>query len=572
MKKRILALALSMCLATTLIPTAWAANKGYTINGTNVTAASGTAVWNCSTYASQVLKKIWTVGTATMTTYNSNYNLLKGKSAAERELTQTHTKEYIQQAPLGARIRICASSDTTTNNYDNSSQGHTLVLAAINNSAETFTVLHAGWGAAEARTYTYQEFVNVWANNKGYHYFFYIADYSAAATNKQESGETMPSVTSTVSGKWIVTIPANYKVLCYDAADSMIDCDYRKPREKDNTITCTQKAILSNGSTRYYYVTSDNRGLWFDFTSLMTAVEDTSKSTYTVTFDANGGSAPIPSMKLANGFYYSLPEPTRNGYVFEGWYTEKSGGTKVTPTTTVNLKNDQILYAHWTKNPEICTVTFDANGGTVSQKSVQVTKGGTLNSLPTPTRSGYTFVCWSNTNGGSGLLIKAGDYIVEQDVTLYAWWKEEETQDRGHWGPWSSWTTKPYTASDTRQVETKEVQTVEAHMEYRYGRYVDQTGGHNCWCGKYLEGLSYISGKAKLDYSNWSTKRYSASGSTWTCGQCNGKHTGVDHVDSQGRPIWKEYRLGNKSYYWEETRIVGAQYEMQYRYRDWIVD
>lgn len=40
MKKRILALALSMCLATTLIPTAWAANKGYTINGTNVTAAS----------------------------------------------------------------------------------------------------------------------------------------------------------------------------------------------------------------------------------------------------------------------------------------------------------------------------------------------------------------------------------------------------------------------------------------------------------------------------------------------------------------------------------------------------
>ena len=113
MKKRILALALSMCLATTLIPTAWAANKGYTINGTNVTAASGTAVWNCSTYASQVLKKIWTVGTATMTTYNSNYNLLKGKSAAERELTQTHTKEYIQQAPLGARIRICASSDTT---------------------------------------------------------------------------------------------------------------------------------------------------------------------------------------------------------------------------------------------------------------------------------------------------------------------------------------------------------------------------------------------------------------------------------------------------------------------------
>lgn len=570
MKKRFLAFVLSVCLMATLIPSAWAADKGYTINGTTVTAASGTAVGNCSTYASQVLRKIWTVGTATMTTYNSRYNLLKGKSATERELTQTHTKEYIQQAPLGSRIRICASSDTATNNYDSSSKGHTLVLVAKNDTAGTFTVLHAGWGAAEARTYTYQEFVNVWANNKGYHYFFYIADYSAAATNKQNSEKTGPSVTSTVSGKWIVTIPANYKVLCYDAADSMIDCDYRKPRENTNTITCTQKATLSNGSTRYYYVTSDNRGLWFDFTSSMTAVEDTSKSTYTVSFDANGGNSPQSSKVVTSGqIYGNLPTPSRNGYTFEGWYTEKSGGSLITPITTVNLKGNQTLYAHWTKDPEkMCTVTFDANGGTVTQKTVQVTKGGTLDSLPTPTRSGYTFVGWHNTSGSSGVPVNAGDYVVEQDVTLYAWWNKD-----GHWGPWSSWTAKSYTVSDTRQVETKEVQTAAAHMEYRYGRYVDQTGTHNCWCAKYLEGLSYISGKAVLDYSDWSTTRYSASGSTWTCGQCSGKHTGVNHVDGQGRSIWKEYRLpGNKPYYWEETRTVGAQYEIQYRYRDWIVD
>lgn len=110
-------------------------------------------------------------------------------------------------------------------------------------------------------------------------------------------------------------------------------------------------------------------------------------------------------------------------------------------------------------------------------------------------------------------------------------------------------------------------------MEYRYGRYVDQTSTNNCWCAKYLEGLSYVSGKAKLEYSNWSTTRYNRSGSTWTCGQCNGNHIGVDHVDSNGRSIWAEYRLpGNKPYYWEESKIVGAQYETQYRYRDWIVD
>lgn len=570
MKKRFLAFVLSMCLTATLIPKAWAAN-GYTINGTTVTATSGTAVWNCSTYASQVLRKIWTVGNATMTTYSSKYNLLKGKSASERELTQAHTKKYIEQAPLGSRIRICASSNTTTNNYDNSSKGHTLVLVAKNSEAGKFTVLHAGWGAAEARTYTYQDFVNIWAKNKGYGYFFYIADYSAAATNKKAVEETELSIISTVSGKWKVTIPAGYKVLCYDAADSMIDCDYRKPREKDNTITCTQKATLSNGNVRYYYTTSDNRGLWFDFTSLMTA-EDMGKSAYTVTFNANGGNVFLPSMSVTNGAVYnSLPNPTRDGYTFVGWFTKKEGGTQITPNTIVNLKNDQTLYAHWTKNIEMCTITFDANGGKVGEKERKVPAGSALDSLPVPTRSGYTFVGWCNSNGASGLLVNAYNFKVEQDCTLYAWWKEN-SQNSGHWGPWSEWGTKVYTASAMRQVETRMVQTMAAHKEYRYGRYIDQTGTHNCWCGKYLEGLSYISGKAKLDYTKWSTTRYSASGSEWTCGQCGGKHKGVDHVDSKGRPIWVEYRVSGKPYYWEESRTVEAQYETQYRYRDWIAD
>lgn len=578
MKKRFLAFVLSMCLTATLIPKVWAAN-GYTINGTTVTATSGTAVWNCSTYASQVLRKIWTVGNATMTTYSSKYNLLKGKSASERELTQAHTKKYIEQAPLGSRIRICASSNTTTNNYDNSSKGHTLVLVAKNSEAGKFTVLHAGWGAAEARTYTYQDFVNIWAKNKGYGYIFYIADYSAAATNKKAVEETELSIISTVSGKWKVTIPAGYKVLCYDAADSMIDCDYRKPREKDNTITCTQKATLSNGNVRYYYTTSDNRGLWFDFTSLMTA-EDMSKSAYTVTFNANGGSVFLPSMSVTNGAVYnSLPNPTRDGYTFVGWFTKKEGGTQITVSTTVNLKENQTLYAHWTKDPapKMCTVTFDACGGTVTPKTVQVPEGNTLDSLPIPTRSGYSFAYWSSTNQASGLVIKEGEYIVEHDVTIYACWnKMEQEQEQkpgtGTVGLWSKWSTTPYEASATRQVETRKVQTVAAHKEYRYGRYVDQTGTHNCWCGKYLEGLSYISGKAKLDYTKWSTTRYSASGSEWTCGQCGGKHQGVDHVDSRGRPIWVEYRVSGKPYYWEESRTVEAQYETQYRYRDWIAD
>ncbi len=323
----------------------------------------------------------------------------------------------------------------------------------------------------------------------------YIGNYVCCTT---ESGGAAFSVTSTVSGEWKVTIPADYKVLCYDTPGSAINSDYRKPRTKAYTLTCTQKATLSNGNVRYYYTTPDNRGFWFDFISTMSV-------------------APLKSY----------------------------------------------------------TVTFDACGGNVGEKERMVPSGSALESLPVPTRPGYTFLGWCNSNGASGLMVNSENYRVNQDVTLYAWWAkepEETEQKTGHWGPWSKWTTKSYTASDTRQVEAKEVQTAAVHTEYRYGRYIDQTGTHNCWCGKYLESLSYVSGKAKLDYTKWSATRYSASGSEWTCGQCGGKHKGVDHVDSAGRPIWVDYRISGKPYYWEESRTVEAQYETQYRYRDWISD
>lgn len=439
---------------------------------------------------------------------------------------------------------------------------HVGVVTEYNANSETVTYVDGNSGN-EGRTYVKKHTKNKNDNSIiGYIRFGAIPTYT---------------VTSTITGKWKVTVPAGYKVLCYGTADSTIDCDYRKPREKANTITCTQKATLSNGNVRYYYTTSDNRGLWFDFTSSMT-VENANKSAYTVTFNANGGNVFLPSMSVTNGAVYnSLPNPTRDGYTFVGWFTKKEGGTQITVYTTVNLKEDQVLYAHWTKNSQkMCTVTFDGNGGQVGEKTRTVSQGSLIGTLPTPTRDGYDFFCWGTKpgDGGGGEIVNPEKFVVNDDVTVYALWREKENkpQGTGHWDPWSSWTTKSYTASDTRQVETRTVQIEKAHKEYRYGRYIDQTGTHNCWCGKYLESLSYISGKAKLDYTKWSTTRYSASGSEWTCGQCGGKHKGVDHVDSRGRPIWVEYRVSGKPYYWEESRTVEAQYETQYRYRDWIAD
>ena len=72
--------------------------------------------------------------------------------------------------------------------------------------------------------------------------------------------------------------------------------------------------------------------------------------TYTLTFNANGGKVTIKTKKLAyKKSYGTLPKPTRSGYTFDGWYTKKAGGKKVSQTTKMSAKN-MVFYAHWKKN------------------------------------------------------------------------------------------------------------------------------------------------------------------------------------------------------------------------------
>ena len=68
---------------------------------------------------------------------------------------------------------------------------------------------------------------------------------------------------------------------------------------------------------------------------------------YTITFDGNGGTPSVGSMTTTDQKLPSLPNASRRGsYSFDGWYTKKSGGTKIT-TDTVFSANTTV-YAHWT--------------------------------------------------------------------------------------------------------------------------------------------------------------------------------------------------------------------------------
>lgn len=146
-----------------------------------------------------------------------------------------------------------------------------------------------------------------------------------------------------------------------------------------------------------------------------------SSSTYTVTFNSNGGST-VKSAKVNEGGYVNCPTPpTRDGYIFLGWYlgdSEYNFYTKVFDNITLTAK--------WEKVPEnTYVVTFDSNGGS-AVKSQKVVDGKAV-SIPTnPTRKGYNFVEWQ-LNG------ETYDFttVVKGNITLKAVWeaKKEYTVD-----------------------------------------------------------------------------------------------------------------------------------------------
>jgi len=139
--------------------------------------------------------------------------------------------------------------------------------------------------------------------------------------------------------------------------------------------------------------------------------------TYTITFNANSGTVdPTSGTTGTGGTIASLPTPTRTGYTFTGWFTAATGGTQIT-TSTVFSANTTI-YAQWTL--KTYTVTFNANNGSVDPASGTTGTGGTLASLPTPTRTGYTFNGWfTASTGGTAVTTST---VFSANTNIYAQW------------------------------------------------------------------------------------------------------------------------------------------------------
>lgn len=150
-------------------------------------------------------------------------------------------------------------------------------------------------------------------------------------------------------------------------------------------------------------------------------------NTYSIAYNANGGTGTTATSThtydtakalTSNGF-------SRTGYTFTGWNTQANGsGTAYSNAQSVkNLTTSNgstvTLYAQWSVNNY--TLTFNANGGSVSPASKSLAYGSQYGTLPTPTRNGYTFTGWFTAASG-GTKVSNTTTMGAGNVTVYAQW------------------------------------------------------------------------------------------------------------------------------------------------------
>lgn len=148
---------------------------------------------------------------------------------------------------------------------------------------------------------------------------------------------------------------------------------------------------------------------------------------YTVSFNSNGSTATAPS---------SLTSTKTRKYTFGGWNTNTSGtGTNYSASAAYTFSASDTLYAKWTSSdtnnaitlPSAITranasagsytVTYDANGGSCSTESASAAR-----------TTSYTFAGWNTNSSGTGSNYSAGSsYTPSSATTLYAKWNSSTT-------------------------------------------------------------------------------------------------------------------------------------------------
>ncbi|GEM_PF-4131765 len=191
------------------------------------------------------------------------------------------------------------------------------------------------------------------------------------------------------------------------------------------TQTVDHEIFLSAGANMNWSFTKDSSGAngddmaWIsNFQVLADSISVSADDLSAVTFDTQGGSD-IDPVVLYTGKTVAAPaaNPTRDGYVFDGWFTDKACLTEF--DFTAAIAEDTVAYAKWIVAK---TVTVNANNGTPATE-VTVGEGKTYDAGK-PEKEGYKFCGWYTDEACSDGNEFTSETIVSADVAIYAKWEE----------------------------------------------------------------------------------------------------------------------------------------------------
>ncbi len=213
----------------------------------------------------------------------------------------------------------------------------------------------------------------------------------------------------------------------------------------------TGTATSSGTYTLSFYLNdTSGEGMTGSHSTTITVNPTTTTHSYTLIYNANGGSG-APSSQTATStstsktFTISSTEPTRDGYLFDGWATSSTAtsGYYGTNTSTITLtissgtSVSKTLYAVWIEDVEetyTYTLTYDTNSGTPSISTQTATTTAlyydfTISSV-SPTLTNYVFLGWSLTTdyaiGSGSASYYPGDTIrITTSLGLHAVWEAD---------------------------------------------------------------------------------------------------------------------------------------------------
>ncbi len=197
-----------------------------------------------------------------------------------------------------------------------------------------------------------------------------------------------------------------------------------------SAITPTQKSSSRSGSVSLTYVAPN-----LTAPTIYSVSQSTPNGSLSVYF--TGGSGPYYQIWWQSGNDYSSvtsydasgtssPVTDTSGPSAGTWYVAVRSVSSLTntgsgPSSTISAWSSPVQF---TVSQPTYTVTWNANGGSVSPSSSTVNQGSSV-TAPTPTRSGYTFVRWTDTPSGdyTYTVLAGGSFTPPYSITMYARWQ-----------------------------------------------------------------------------------------------------------------------------------------------------